>query len=162
MICLLYTSWIVANLENAFATWNDKMAEIWSLITTSPQEFRGGAIWNVISGINGGLQAIGLGLLVLFFAMSIFKSTASFRDFQRPEYALKHFIRFCAAKVAITSAMELMTALYSISGGVVERISGSLGGIGGMAVTLPSAIETAVEEAGFWASIPLWLSLIHI
>ena len=86
-------NWIVANLENAFSTWNDKMTEIWQLLTTSPQNFKGGAIWNVISGINGGLQAIGLGLLVLFFAMSIFKSTASFRDFQRPEYALKHFIR---------------------------------------------------------------------
>ena len=136
------------------------MTEIWSLITTSPQNFRGGAIWNVISSINGGLQAIGLGLLVLFFAMSIFKSTASFRDFQRPEYALKHFIRFCAAKVAITSAMELMTALYSICGGVVQQIAGNLGGVGGAAVTLPSAIETAVEEAGFWTSIPLWLVTI--
>ena len=123
-------NWIVANLENAFSTWNDKMAEIWSLITTSPQNFKGGAIWNVISGINGGLQAIGLGLLVLFFAMSIFKSTASFRDFQRPEYALKHFIRFCAAKVAITYAMDLMTAIYTICGGIVEQIAGSLGGIG--------------------------------
>ena len=70
-------NWIVANLENAFSTWNDKMTEIWQLLTTSPQNFKGGAIWNVISGINGGLQAIGLGLLVLFFAMSIFKSTAS-------------------------------------------------------------------------------------
>ena len=109
-------NWIVANLENAFSTWNDKMTEIWSLITTSPQNFKGGSIWNVISGINGGLQAIGLGLLVLFFAMSIFKSTASFRDFQRPEYALKHFIRFCAAKVAITYAMDLMTAIYTILG----------------------------------------------
>ena len=88
-------NWIVANLENAFSTWNDKMTEIWQLLTTSPQSFKGGAIWGVISGINGGLQAIGLGLLVLFFAMSIFKSTASFRDFQRPEYALKHFILFC-------------------------------------------------------------------
>ena len=52
-------NWIVANLENAFSTWNDKMTEIWSLITTSPQNFKGGAIWGVISGINGGLQAIG-------------------------------------------------------------------------------------------------------
>lgn len=153
-------NWIVANLENAFATWNDKMTEIWSLITTAPQEFKGGAVWNVVVGINGGLQAIGYGLLVLFFAMSIFKSTASFRDFQRPEYALKHFIRFVAAKVAITYAMDLMTALYSICGGVVESIAGSLGGIGGAAVALPSAIETAVEEAGFWASIPLWLVTI--
>ena len=91
-------NWIVANLENAFNTWNDKMAEIWSLITTSPQSFRGGAVWSVVEGIIGGLQAIGYGLLVLFFAMSVFKSTASFRDFQRPEYALRHFIRFVAAK----------------------------------------------------------------
>ena len=153
-------NWIVANLENAFSTWNDKMAEIWSLITTSPQSFKGGAIWNVISGINGGLQAIGLGLLVLFFAMSIFKSTASFRDFQRPEYALKHFIRFCAAKVAITYAMDLITAIYTICGGIVEQIAGSLGGIGGASVTLPAAIEQAVEDTGFWASIPLWLVTI--
>ena len=62
----LSDNWIVANLENAFSTWNDKMSEIWQLVTTSPQNFKGGAIWNVISGINGGLQAIGLGLLVLF------------------------------------------------------------------------------------------------
>lgn len=153
-------NWIVANLENAFNTWNDKMAEIWSLITTSPQNFKGGAIWDIVEGINGGLQAIGYGLLVLFFAMSIFKSTASFRDFQRPEYALKHFIRFVAAKVAITYAMDLMTAIYSICGGVVQQIAASLGGIGAASVTLPAAIETAVEDAGFWASIPLWLVTI--
>ena len=152
-------NWIVANLENAFSTWNDKMTEIWQLLTTSPQNFKGGAIWGVISGINGGLGAIGLGLLVLFFAMSIFKSTASFRDFQRPEYALKHFIRFCA-KVAISYAMDLMTAIYSICGGIVEQIAGSLGGIGGASVTLPAAIEQAVEDTGFWTSIPLWLVTI--
>ncbi len=153
-------SWVVGNIENAFETWNDKMTEIWTLVTTSPETFRGGAIWNIVQNINGGLQAIGFGLLVLFFAMSIFQSTASFKDFQRPEYALKHFIRFCAAKVAITSAMELMTSLYSICGGVVEKIAGSLGGIGSAKVNLPSAIEKAIEDAGFWESIPLWLVTI--
>lgn len=153
-------NWIVANLENAFATWNDKMSEIWGLVTMSPQEFKGGAIWDIVTGINGALQAIGYGLLILFFAMSIFKSTASFRDFQRPEYALKHFIRFVAAKVAITYSMDIITTIYTICGGVVESIAGSLGGIGGAAVTLPSAIEAAVEDAGFWASIPLWLVTI--
>lgn len=153
-------NWIVANLENAFNTWNDKMNEIWSLVTTSPQDFKGGTIWTVVQGINGGLQAIGLGLLVLFFAMSIFKSTASFRDFQRPEYALRHFIRFIAAKVAITYAMDIMVSIYSICGGVVEHIGASMGGFGASSVSLPSAIESAVEDAGFWASIPLWLVTI--
>ena len=153
-------NWVVANIESAFNTWNDKMTEIWSLLTTSPQSFKGGGIWSIITSINGGLQAIGYALLILFFAMSIFKSTASFRDFQRPEYALKHFIRFLAAKVAITYALDIMTTIYTICGGVVDSIAGSLGGIGGAAVTLPSAVETAIEDAGFWASIPLWLVTI--
>ena len=91
-------NWIVANLENAFETWNDN--------------------------------------------------------------ALRHFIRFAAAKVAITYAMDLMVALYTICGGVVEEIAGGMGGIGAASVTLPAAIETAVEDAGFWASIPLWLVTI--
>lgn len=153
-------NWIVANLENAFATWNDKLTEIWTLVTTTPQNFKGGNIWGIITNINGSLQAIGYGLLVLFFAMSIFKSTASFRDFQRPEYALKHFIRFVAAKVAVTYAMDLMVKLYEICGGVVQQITSGMGGIAGAAVTLPSAVETAIEDVGFWASIPLWLVTI--
>ena len=113
-------NWIVANLENAFATWNEKMTEIWSLVTTSPQSFKGGAVWSVIEHISGGLQAIGYGLLVLFFAMAVFKSTASFRDFQRPEYALKHFIRFVAAKVAITYSLDLMVAVYDKAGALLN------------------------------------------
>lgn len=153
-------NWIVANLENAFATWNDKLNEIWTLVTTTPQSFKGGGIWSIITGINGSLQAIGYGLLVLFFAMSVFKSTASFRDFQRPEYALKHFIRFVAAKVAVTYALDLMVKLYEMCGGVVQQITAGMGGIGAASVTLPSAIETAIEDVGFWASIPLWLVTI--
>ena len=106
----------------------------------SPQEFKGGAIWDIVTCLNGALQAIGYGLRILFFAMSIFKSTASFRDFQRPEYALKHFIRFVAAKVAITYSMDIITTIYTICGGVVESIAGSLGGIGGIIIAFAKDI----------------------
>ena len=40
---LLSDNWIVGNLQSAFNTWNDKLTEIWSLVTTSPETFRGGA-----------------------------------------------------------------------------------------------------------------------
>ena len=82
-------NWVVQAMQSAFEIWNDKLTEIWSLITTTPQEFRDGDIWNAIVGINEGLKAVGYGLLVLFFAMGIFQSAASFRDLQRPEYALR-------------------------------------------------------------------------
>ena len=150
-------NWIVGNLQSAFNTWNGKIAEIWTLITTTPQSFRGGAIWGTIVSINDALKAVGYGLLVLFFAMSIFQSAASFRDFQRPEFVFRHFIRFLLAKVAVGSAMDIMTSLFSVCGGVVQTVMGSIGGMAAASVTLPSQIVNAIEDVGFLASIPLWL-----
>ena len=46
-------NWVVQNLENALETWNEKLAEIWQLLTQSPENFKGGTIWNVIKTING-------------------------------------------------------------------------------------------------------------
>ena len=150
-------NWIVGNLQSAFNTWNDKLTEIWSLVTTSPETFRGGAIWTAIVGINDALKAVAYGLLVLFFAMGIFQSAASFKDFQRPEFALRHFIRFVAAKVAVSSAMEIMTAVYSVCGGVVQSVMGSMGGMTAASVSVPQEMVTTIESVGFLASIPLWL-----
>ena len=150
-------NWIVGNLQSSMNTWNDKMAEIWTLITTTPQNFRGGSIWTTIVTINDAMKAIGYGLLVLFFAMSIFQSAASFRDFQRPEFALRHFIRFVLAKVAVGSAMEIMTAVFSVCGGIVQTVMGSVGSMAAASVSVPQEIVDAIEDVGFLASIPLWL-----
>ncbi|MDR3238785.1 MAG: hypothetical protein LBT44_01680, partial [Clostridiales bacterium] len=71
-------NWIIENLENALNTWNSKMAEIFSLLTQSPETFKGGGIWRVILDIHGAVQAIGLGLLVLFFVIGVMKTCGSF------------------------------------------------------------------------------------
>ena len=153
-------NWIVENLEGAFATWNSKLTEIWSLVSETPQHFKNGAIWAVCQNINTALQAIGYGLLILFFAISIFRSTANFQDFRRPEQALRHFIRFVAAKTAVTYGMDIMTTLFTICGGIVSTVAGNLGNLTGASVTLPEGIKTAIDEVGFLASIPLWLVTI--
>jgi len=41
-------NWIVDNLNSALSTWNDKLAEIWTLISTSPENFKGGGVWSAI------------------------------------------------------------------------------------------------------------------
>ena len=150
-------NWIVSNLQSALATWNSKLTELWSIVTASPETFKGGVVWNTIVTINGGLKAIGYGLLVLFFAMGVFQSAASFKELQRPEFALRHFIRFVMAKVAVSSALELMTAIFNICGGVVQTAMNSIGAASAASVTLPTEIVDAVEDAGFLESIPLWL-----
>ena len=72
-------NWIVQNLQSALNTWNDKLNEIWTLLTQDPQSFKGGAIWSVMTNINGGLKAIGYGLLVLFFAAGLVKPVGASR-----------------------------------------------------------------------------------
>lgn len=150
-------NWIVDNLNNALATWNGKLTEIWSLVSQSPETFKGGAIWGTIVNIHQALQAVGYGLLILFFAMGVFKSAASFREFRRPEQALRLFIRFLMTKVAISSGMEIMSTIFTICGGVVSTIANNMGALTTTAATLPTEIVDAVEAVTFLESIPLWL-----
>ena len=156
MICIS-DNWIVNILENALTDWNGKLSEIWALLTQTPQSFKGGDIWTMITGIHNAMVGIGYGLLVLFFAMGVFQSAASFRDFQRPEFALRNFIRFMLAKVAVGSCMEIMTAIFSVCGGVVATVMSGMGGSVSTAATLPGEIVTAIEGLGLLESIPLWL-----
>lgn len=51
-------SWIAGNLESTLEMWNEKLAELWQLLTQSPATFKGGAIWNVMVNIHGALQAL--------------------------------------------------------------------------------------------------------
>ena len=149
-------NWVVQNLQNALETWNSKFAEIWSLLTQSPESFKGGAIWNVIVNIHGALQAIGYGLLVLFFVVGVVKTCGSFAEVKKPEHALKLFIRFAIAKGVITYGMELLLKLMAIIQGVIAQIMKSSGIAGNNSTVLPQSIIKAIEKCGFWESIPLW------
>lgn len=149
-------NWVVQNLENALEIWNDKLTEIWSLLTTLPEDFKGGGIWNVIVDINGAVQAIGLGLLVLFFVVGMVKTCGSFTEVKKPEHALKLFIRFAIAKGMITYGMELMLAIFNIVQGTISKIMTASGLGSSTSTVLPDEMVTTIENCGFWESIPLW------
>ena len=149
-------NWVVQNLVNALNTWNEKLAEIWQLITQSPENFKGGAIWGVMRSIHGGLQAVGLALLVLFFVVGVLRTCGSLAETKRPETALKLFIRFALAKGVVTYGLELMMALFRIVQGVISTIMSSAGFGAAQQTVLPSEIVNAVEDCGFFESIPLW------
>ena len=150
-------SWIAGNLESTLEMWNEKLAELWQLLTQSPATFKGGAIWNVMVNIHGALQALAYALMVLFFVVGVMKTCGSFADLKRPEHAVKLFVRFAITKMVITGGLELMLAILSIIQGVVASILNA-GGIGGaQATVLPQEVITACEDTGFWESIPLWV-----
>ena len=119
-------NWVVQNLQNALDTWNSKLAEIWQI------------------------------LLVLFFVVGVVKTCGSFTEVKKPEHALKLFIRFALAKGVITYGLELMMALFRIVQGIVSTIMDAAGLGSAQETVLPQEIITAVEDCGFFESIPLW------
>lgn len=149
-------NWIVQNLQNALDTWNDKLAEIWQILTQSPEEFKGGGIWDMIVKIHGALMAIGLALLVLFFVVGVIRTCGSFADVKRPEHAFKIFIRFVLAKAVVTYGLELMMAFFDIAQGIVSTVMDTAGLNQIQETVLPESMVETIESVGFFDSIPLW------
>ena len=149
-------NWVVQNLQNALDTWNSKLAEIWSLVTITPETFKGGAIWNVIKIIYNSMQGIGLGLLVLFFLVGMIKTCGSFDEVKRPEQVFKLFIRFVLAKIVVTYGMTLMLDVFKITQGITSKIISTANITFSSKSTLPNSIISAIESRGFFESIPLW------
>ena len=149
-------NWVVQNLQNTLGTWNEKLAEVWSLLTMSPENFKGGGIWHIILQINGAMQAIGLALLVLFFLVGVVKTSANLSEIKRPEHALKLFLRFALAKGVVTYGLELMMAIFAIVQGVISQIMRTSGISGMNKTTMPQEMVEAIEDCGFFESIPLW------
>lgn len=149
-------NWIVDNINSALNTWNDKLAEIWTLVSTSPENFKGGGIWDVILNINDSLKAVGYALLVLFFVMGIVKTCGSFAEMRKPEQVFKCFIRFVFAQAAVTWGLELMMALFGVAQGMVTTIMDSSGMTVTSAASLPNEMVSIIEDVGFVESIPLW------
>ena len=154
---------------------NDKLAEIWKLVTQPPETFKGGSIWKVIVNINSAMQGIGLALLVLFFLVGVVKTCSSFDEVKKPEKAFKLFIRFALAKIVVVYGMDLMLfirfalakivvvygmdlmlSIFKISQGIISTIMKTAGINSAAKSTLPKAIAKAVESCGFFESIPLW------
>lgn len=149
-------NWVVRNLEDALNTWNDKMGEVVGLLTTSPADFKGGGIWDVILTIHGAVQGIALALLVLFFLVGMVKTCGSFAELKKPEHVLKLFVRFILAKAAVTYGLELMLAFIDVVQGLMATIMSAAGFSATEGAALPEEMVTAIESAGFLESIPLW------
>ena len=147
---------IIDNLTSALNTWNEKLAEIWMLLTQSPETFKGGDIWNIIVKIHGALQAIGLSLLVLFFLWGLIRTCTNWQDIKRPEHAFNLFLRFIIARGLVMYGMELMTGIFEIVQGVISTITKTVGLGTAESTVIPQEIIDAVNNTGFLESIPLW------
>ena len=135
----------------------DMLAEMWALLTTSPQAFKDGAIWGIITSINGVLGAIGTALLVLFFTVGVIKTCGSFAELKKPETAVKVFIRFIIAKWLIDNCLSILVNFVTIVQSIIMSVT-SASSIGtALEFAIPSDVQTTFEGIGILdGAIPVW------
>jgi hypothetical protein len=135
----------------------EKLAEMWSLLTTSPQSFKEGAIWSVISTINGVLGSIGTALLVLFFTIGVIKTCGSFAELKKPETAVKVFIRFCVAKWLIDNRLSILVNFVTIIQSIISDVTETSSIGTALEFAIPSDVQSTFEGIGILdGAIPVW------
>ena len=133
------------------------LEKMWALLTTSPQSFKGGTIWSVISTINGVLGAIGTALLVLFFTVGVIKTCGSFAELRKPETAVKVFIRFAIAKYLIDNCLTLLVDFVTIVQGIISKVTGASSIGTALEFIIPSEVQSTFEGIGILdGAIPVW------
>ena len=135
----------------------DKLDKMWALLTTSPQNFKGGGIWSIITTINGVLGAIGTALLVLFCTIGVIKTCGSFAELKKPETAVKVFIRFAISKYLIDNCLKLMLNFVTIVQGVIAKVTASSSVGTALEFSIPSGVQSKFDGVGILdGAIPLW------
>lgn len=148
-------NWIIDILQTALDFWNKFFKEIITLLTKSPETFKGGDIWKVVLQVNSTVKVIGLALLVLFFVAGVVKTCGSFTEIKRPEHVFKMFVRFALAKAVVTYGLDLMLALLKIVQGTIANILAKTS-VAATTLAVPENIQTAIKSLSFLKGIPLW------
>lgn len=150
-------NWIVQNLNSALNTWNDKLSEIWTLLTQNPESFKGGTIWSVMVNINDALKAIALGAVGFVLCHGDHQDLRQLHGHEKAGACAESVHPLCIAQGAVVYGMELMKALFSIIQGIVTTILAQASLSAGTVAQLPAEIVDKVESVGMLESIPLWI-----
>ena len=135
----------------------DKLDKMWAILTTSPENFKGGTIWSIVTTINGVLGAIGTALLVLFFTVGVIKTCGSFAELKKPETAVKAFVRFAIAKALIDNGLKLMVNFVTIVQSIIKKITASSSIGTALEFSIPSTVQSKFESIGILdGAIPVW------
>lgn len=141
---------VVQNLINALNTWNEKLSEIWPLLTTIPQEFKGGGIWNVMVNINYWSSSA----YFILCGRSCKNLWLIYRG-KEARTRIKIICKICNCQ-RCCYLWELMLALFNIVQETIASIMNASGINQIGATTLPQEMITTIEECGFFESISLW------
>lgn len=150
----------IGMLENGLSSWNDKLAEVFTLLTTAPDEFRGGAIWNVMLRIFNGMVGAGLALVLLCWCIGVIKNVGSLYELKRPEIAIRLIVRLVFTQYIVTHSLEILRQFILLATSLVRDIMSTSGFNLSSTMAVPQEIRDAVVDLGIFSGLGAWATAL--
>lgn len=158
MIHPLTLSWgsnAADQLQTALDYWQRKFSSIFEILTTSPETFQGGTIWNMIVDIIRLLQGTGTYLLIIFFLYGMFKTTLNYKELANPQHTAMLFIRFIFAKFIVTYGIDMLLGILSWTQKLITAIYER---VPMLELSVPEELKTALVNAEWWSGMSAFLA----
>lgn len=137
-------------IEKAIGTWNATVQNVLSLLTQSPEAFRGGTGWQVVRNLHPLFVAIASGLVTLFFIMGVIGQSVDIKSELRMENIVKLFIRLFGTQILVVYGLEVITALFQSVGAMAGLV---INGATFTGITLAPEIQALIENVGFFEGL---------
>ena len=147
----------IGNIQAALGIWNEKIKEIFSLLSLDPAAFKGGSAYLLMTRINESLKAIGYSLLVLFFIYGLVSESITLNELKRPETGIRLILRFVLSKSVITYGLDFLQALTRIGSGISDTVLKTGKGILGGELMIPDEIQQCFSSQGILEGLPLFI-----
>jgi len=149
---------ILGLLEVVFGFWNAQAGLVFDLLGQSPERFKGGGPWSVITSVNPLFVAIGSSLVVLFFVIGFCSESVDIREEMRFEVILRMLMRIGISQWLVSYNLTIIKALFTSCGNLVKLLGGSQS----TEIKIDPAQAEIIRELGFGTSIVFLILAVFV
>lgn len=100
-------------IKCVFDWYNNIMSLVLDLISSNPQNFKGGNLWSVVVSINPIFVSVGCSLVVVFFIAGFCMESVDVKEEIRLESIIRLFIRLSIAECLVLNSLTIVKAFMS-------------------------------------------------
>lgn len=155
----------INQLESGLSSWETKMNEVVTLLTTDPTLFRGGTIWSYVEVMYNAVLGFGISLLVISFFWGLLESAGTLVEMKRPENVFRTFVRVAVVEYFVVNGKDFLLKLMSVGQDIISdiwtsRVLDSSNPDSGRILyrySVPDEIVSAASTLNFSEKLTFWL-----
>lgn len=138
--------------------WNKQVELVYEILCESPDAFKGGVPWGIVTAVEPIFVAVGSSLVVLFFVIGFCSESIDIKEEMRFENVLRSLMRIGLAIWFVRSNLSISKAIIKTAGNLLA----SLGGTTHLQLRISQDAETAIDSLSIGESLIFFVIAIVI